>query len=129
MAKLNLPKLTFHLETSGILEFVTKIKLEQCLSPTPESLRKLFFINQGWRLTNTGVQNLWIWYEYFQVQNILNTQLNALILLNIDSCVNGPWHVDSTGKVTLFDRDPFFELSMFDGSLYHFVKSCTDQLR
>ena len=129
MAKTSLEDIFKETDINGFCKNISSFLLTTAIISDVAAIRQLLFINKGWRLTQKGLVVLENGFESFMISNDSNKILTPKILLNMDSCVNSPWFVTTTGKVTLFNRTAFFELSMFDGNLNTFVDSICPNLR
>lgn len=89
------------------------------VSPS-EDLVRLMFVGTGWQLTMFGFAFMVNAYKSYSVGNQDNRVLKGRILVNLGRIVNGPWNVHGP-TVHLWDQTSYFELSMFDGSLDHYV--------
>lgn len=85
-----------------------------------DRVRRFFFVNQSWRLTNSGFQAISSNYTSYSSSSDRNSLITGKILLNMDSCVGGPWFLRGT-NIHVFDPTIHFELQMVSGNLSDFV--------
>ena len=85
-----------------------------------DRLKRYFFVNQGWRLTNNGFSIVSTHYHSFTSENPANKVLTGSILLNMDNCIQGPWYVRGN-KITVFNQSTHFELQMTSGNINAFL--------
>lgn len=83
-------------------------------------VRRFFFVNQGWRLTNSGYQAISDHYNVYSSSNERNKVITGKVLLNMDNCAGGPWYLRGP-HVFVFDSTVHFEIQMVSGNLSDFV--------
>lgn len=85
-----------------------------------DRVRRFFFVNQSWRLTNSGFQAISNNYISYSGTNERNSIITGKILLNMDDCVGGPWFLKGQA-IVIFDPTIHFELQMVNSNLNDFV--------
>lgn len=83
-------------------------------------VRRFFFVNQSWRLTNSGYQAISDHYHAYASSNERNKVITGKVLLNMDNCVGGPWYIRGA-HVFVFDPTIHFEIQIVNGILSDFV--------
>ena len=118
------------------LSFIDTDKITFCerlmvlnLDLNAEQISRNFFINQSWQLTQAGYNILKANFISYQVKlDSQKTTINGRILLNINDCLYGPWHVRA-GVLTTWDRISHFDLTMVDGDLERYIKFKAERVR
>lgn len=83
-------------------------------------VKKIMFVNQGWRLTRVGLALFTKVYNSYNSQHLDNRILTGRVMLSMDSAVNGPWGYQNE-TIIVFDPMIHFELSMVEGSARQFI--------
>jgi hypothetical protein len=96
------------------------IALSDFLTLDVPAIRRILFVNGGWRLTNTGRQMVTDIYFTYRSKHENNNIVTGRVLLNMDRICNGPWGLHGEW-VTVLDTNVNFELQMFDGKLSELV--------
>jgi hypothetical protein len=84
-------------------------------------IKKILFINQGWRLTRAGLSIFTKLYTSYENKHADNKILTGRVLLGMDTAVAGPWGYQNE-TITVFDPTVHFELTMLEGSARQFVE-------
>jgi hypothetical protein len=83
-------------------------------------IRKILFVNQGWRLTPTGQKVLGTRYHSYSADHVDNVIMTGRVLIGMDQAVRGPWAV--RGSVLLvYNQTVAFELQMAGGSAQLYI--------
>ena len=79
------------------------------------TVRKEYFVNQGWRLTPNGLKVMRNLYQSWESQHTDNRIMTGRLLLGMDDVLNAPWGVQGQ-RIIVFDPQMHFELQMCNGS-------------
>jgi hypothetical protein len=86
-----------------------------------QQIRKEIFVNQGWRLTRTGLKVMCRLYHSWVGRNPDNRIMTGRILLGMDQALGAPWGIQDT-SVVLFNPQLHFELQMCNGSAQEWLR-------
>ena len=88
---------------------------------TLSKARNRLFVNQGWRLTTTGIKLFTNCYNHYKAISDENEIMTGRVLINMDNAVRGPWAYRGKTIIT-FDQIVNFELQIVDGSARSFIE-------
>lgn len=77
--------------------------------------RRDYFVNQGWRLSPSGMKIMRNLYQSWESEHSDNRIMTGRLLLGMDEVLNAPWGVQNM-KIIVFDPHTHFELQMCNGS-------------
>lgn len=85
-----------------------------------ETVRRYFFINHSWRLTNSGFAMVSMYHAHYTSNNPKNGIITGKMLLNMDHIIGGPWFMRGS-QIIVFDQMANFELEMVDGDINAYI--------